>query len=333
MLKSGIMRKKISVLLTLGISLTFLASTAYAQKFSKKNRYQSIGASLNAMNYVGDVDPSSNMWSPALRLTKLNVGVDYIYRYGPHTSLRASFSYGRIAGDDQKSSSRVVTEDVGRYERNLSFRNDIKELKADVIYDVFGNKRGLQRRVHFTPYFFTGVAVYHHAPKAKYNGDWIDLQKVGTEGQNLSDDVKSTLAGVGKSYSKFRVSVPLGVGFRYKISKMWDLSFEIGWRYTFFDYLDDIGETQYISLAKDNHFDKSLLGGPNDLAVILHDRSVTSDITTVTTDAKGYQYSNSFAGGTNAGVRGNSEHDWYIVTGFHLTYIFHPRVICPKYRG
>ena len=59
------MKKKITLLLSLAISLSFFANSAYAQKFRKKSRYESIGISLNAMNYVGDLDPASNMISPS----------------------------------------------------------------------------------------------------------------------------------------------------------------------------------------------------------------------------------------------------------------------------
>lgn len=324
------MKKKITVLFMLAMSLSFFAESVFAQKrFKKRNRYQSIGMSLNAMNYVGDLDPNSNMISPALKLTKLNIGIDYVYRYGPHTSLRAAFSYGRIAGDDNKSAGESIFEDVGRYERNLSFRNDIKELKGDIVYDFFANRRGLQRRVDYTPYVFIGVAFYHHAPKTKYNGKWIDLQSIGTEGQNVED--QSQFFEVGETYSKFRIAVPLGLGFRFKLSKLWDLAFEIGWRYTGFDYLDDVGGVNFVRNST-GQYDKSLLGNPDDLAVILHDRSVERDEATLTTDDNGYTYSSTFSKGTNAGPRGNKANDWYIVSGFHLTYIFHPRVICPKYR-
>lgn len=328
------MKKKITLLLSLTISLSFFANLAYAQKFRKRNRYQSIGATVNAMNYVGDLDPGASMISPSLNLTKLNVGVVYLYRYASHLSLRAAFSYGRIAGDDQKSSSAIVSEDVGRYERNLSFRNDIKELKGDIVYDIIGNRRGLQRRVNFTPYLFIGAAFYHHAPKTKYDGSWVDLQEIGTEGQNLPDDEKEKLNSYGESYSKWRISVPLGIGFRYKLARMWDLAFEIGWRYTFFDHLDDVSGVQFISLAENNKFDKSLLesGEFSELAIHLHDRSIEGENVTTTTDDNGYEYTSTFAKGTNAGIRGDKQHDWYIVTGLQLTYIFHPRIVCPKYR-
>ncbi len=293
------MKRKIILLLSLAISLSFFADVAYAKKFRgkfrKKNRYESVGVSMNAMNYVGDLDPGSNMISPALRLTKFNAGVLYMYRYDPHISFRAAFSYGRIAGDDQKSSSPAPQEDIGRYERNLSFRNDIKELKGDIVYDIFGNRRGLQRRLHFTPYVFIGIAAYHHAPKTLYDGSWVDLQPLGTEGQNLSDEEKAGLINYGKSYSKWRISLPLGIGFRYKLARMWDLSFQIGWRATFFDHLDDVSGVDFISSATDNKYDKSLLGNPEDLSVILHDRSIEDETVTTVTHENGHTYSSFFA--------------------------------------
>ena len=37
------------------------------------------------------------------------------------------------------------------------------------------------------------------------------------------------------------VSIPFGIGIRYKLNHYWDLGFEAGVRYTFSDYLDDTG--------------------------------------------------------------------------------------------
>ncbi|MCP4521869.1 MAG: hypothetical protein GY827_09310 [Cytophagales bacterium] len=326
---------KRNLICTIGLifSILLLTNEAYAQRshrhkaFPKRNHYQSWGGALNAMNYVGDLDPASNLVSPSLRFTRWNLGAVYTYRFHPRMSYRGAFSYGRIQGSDRESASSVVTEDVGRYERNLSFRNDIFELKGDVMIDLFANRKGLKRRVTFTPYGFAGVAFYYHAPKAEYNGEWVDLQPLGTEGQNISNQEGLE---VGKSYSKFRISIPFGVGLRYKIHQYFDLSFEIGWRATFFDYLDDVGGTNFIANTTDGQFDKSLLGDPNSLVVAMHDRSIEVSETLLERD--GYTYSPVFAGGTNAGPRGDKGSDWYIVTGFHLYYILHPKVICPKYR-
>ena len=58
-------------------------------------------------------------------------------------------------------------------------------MKFDGVVDLFQNRKGLQKRVKLTPYGFLGLALMYHNPKAQFNGDWISLRDLGTEGQNL----------------------------------------------------------------------------------------------------------------------------------------------------
>ena len=132
--------------------------------------------------------------------------------------------------------------------------------------------------------------------------------------------------GVDKPYSKYQISIPFGLGFRYKIGYVWDLSFEIGWRYTFTDYLDDVSTT-YVhrndldGAARDlSDRSKEITWSEEDLPANINRRVINGE--------------NWYNGYGNTGdQRGDANTDWYIVTGFHLTYIFHPKVICPKFRG
>ena len=117
--------------------LTLLSVLVFAQsKFPSRYKYESIGLSINAMNYVGDLDPAPNPFSPALKFTRWDIGGEMTQRFSPRLHARIAFSWGRIQGDDQKSSSSTG-DDAPRYRRNLSFRNDIYELKTDIIWDVF----------------------------------------------------------------------------------------------------------------------------------------------------------------------------------------------------
>ena len=125
-----------------------------------------------------------------------------------------------------------------------------------------------------------------------------------------------------------QVVIPAGVGIRYKLDRHWDLSFEIGWRKTFTDYLDDVSGS---------YADKDKLkaaGGQE--AAILSDRSFQSpyaiEAGLVSVDpATGYGHANGF--GLDGDQRGDkSDKDWYIVTGFHLNYILNPNVRSPKFR-
>ena len=66
-----------------------------------------------------------------------------------------------------------------------------------------------------------------------YNDGWVRLQPLNTEGQGLP--------GYAKPYSLISVAFPIGLGVRYKLNNSWDLGFEMGFRYTLTDYLDDAG--------------------------------------------------------------------------------------------
>ncbi|MCR6639781.1 MAG: DUF6089 family protein [Sporocytophaga sp.] len=311
-------------LLQLGLLLfliSFFREASFAQEFNKKNRYYSVGVTLNAMNYVGELDPGPSFVRPGIKLTRPNFGIEGLARLYPRVSLRGAISYGRIKGSDNKSSN-YNDKNLFRRARNLSMRNDILEVKVDAVIDLIGHRGKYVRRVDFTPYGFIGLAYFHHNPKAQspgaFGGKYVALNSLQTE---------------GKSYSLNQIAIPFGLGVRYKLSKQLDLAFEIGWRYTFTDYLDDVS-SYYV--------DK---GDPEtDLAAAMANRTLEGGIERdpqlfarlgaeerLQFDSNGKLIG--IRGVSNPGdQRGDKNKDWYIVTGFHLTYIIPPRVVCPKFR-
>ncbi|RTQ53540.1 hypothetical protein EJV47_02020 [Hymenobacter gummosus] len=307
------MKKLLTLTLMLVLALVLVANQASAQQFSKRKQYNSVGLTLNAMNYFGDVVPKPSITSLRFAATRPNVGVSFTRRFAPRISARAALSYGRITGDDFKAADDTDVDAKFRYNRNMSFRNDIIELSAVGVFDLIENRNNYLKRPDFVPYVFAGVAVFHHNPKglvgpdgtpapASLNsGDYIALQPLGTEGQRLN--------GEG-TYGLWQVSIPFGGGVRYKLNKSFDLGLEIGWRKTFTDYLDDVSG---------NYADPSQLQGD---AANYFGRGITRS------------RSGEFAGFDNAGsMRGKSnEKDWYIVTGLTLNYILAPRIKSPKFR-
>jgi hypothetical protein len=285
---------------------------AAAQRFTKRKRYASVGVSVNAMNYFGDITPESDFTSLRFASTRPNIGINYTKRMFPRISFRGNFFWGRITGDDAKAASATEADNRPRNIRNLSFRNDIKELSGTVIVDLFQNRANYVRRPDFVPYGFVGIGVIHHNPKAYWDGGsnggldlakgWYELQPLGTEGQNLSD---ANGRDYPEPYKKIQVVIPAGIGIRYKLDRNWDLSFEIGWRKTFTDYLDDVSSNYVLS-------DADL---PSAKAAEMANRSFDRSV-----HAPGFQ-------------RGDkTDKDWYIVSGFNLTYILPTNVKSPKFR-
>lgn len=307
--------RKVSSFIIL-ILVTISSFKSFCQPYNIKNRYTSIGVSAGAMNYIGELDPNPNLLSPAMKYTRYNIGVSLARRFFPRVSVRGNVSYGRIMGDDYENANYDEQKNIHRKIRNLSFRSYIFEGKGDVVIDLFQNRGNFRKRVDFTPYGFVGLAFFRFNPKTEFKGTWVDLQPLQTE---------------GKKYSLNQFAVPFGIGFRYRLNKVLDLAFEIGWRYTMTDYLDDVsnvyvnknpGEPGYSladrsreAYAKDPKLKEFI---DNKQGGVIRDGS--GNIVSV----NGY--------GQNGDKRGDGNRDWYVVTGFHLTYILPGRIICPKFR-
>ena len=295
-----------------------------------------LGVSVDAINYFGDLAPKSQMASTNISLTRPAFSIYGTYRYKPNFSFRGSFSWGRITGDDFNSADPYDEDGRFRYIRNMSFRNDIKELAFVGIYDLFGNHGTFLNRVEFTPYAFAGVAVFHHNPKGKVPeldklgnpladaGNWVPLRPLGTEGQ-LSEHYNV------KQYSTIQPSIPFGLGIRAKLQKRLDFEFEIGYRYLFTDYIDDVSR-MYVDLgALDSELARAMSdrsrepvgiikGQPRDFEAI----ESTVRLITYTSPYDNQQYT--VYGGygqehpdNNRGMA--NDKDIYIVTSFKISYI------------
>jgi hypothetical protein len=295
------MKQFFTYTLTLLLALVLLAPAADAQQFTKRKQYNSVGVTLTAMNYFGDITPKPSIPSLRFGATRPNLGVTFTHRFTPRISARAGLSYGRITGDDNKAADQNDPDAKYRYNRNMNFRNDIAELSAVAIFDLIPNRNNYIKRPDFVPYVFAGVAGYTGNPKGLNNSDnYVALQPLRTE---------------GVEYNRGGIAIPFGLGARYKLNKSFDLGFEIGFRKTFNDYLDDVS-TKYVSdpsqLASGDafYFGWDITGGT----------STGLDGTWNQNDQRGYQ-------------RGkDNEDDWYVQAGFTLNYILAPRVKSPKFR-
>ncbi len=285
------------------LALTMLASEADAQQFSKRKQYNSVGVSLNAMNYFGDITPKPSIPSFRAGATRPNIGLSFTHRFAPRISGRASLSYGRITGDDAKAADQNDQDAKYRYNRNMNFRNDILELSAVGIFDLVENRNNYIKRPDFVPYLFGGVGVIHHNPKGenKQTGNIVALQPLRTEGQS-------------SGYSLTQIVIPFGAGARYKLNRNFDVGLELGFRKTFTDYLDDVS-TNYVSdVSKLNGADAQYFGWYATKGTALVPG--TYDLN---------QQAN--------GQRGKSnEKDWYTTLGVSVNYILAPKVRNPKFR-
>lgn len=216
------------------------------------------GTQLGAANYLGEIGGKEKtrrdfILDLKLSQTRSAIGGFARRKINPDTYVRAAVGWYRISGRDDLSTN------PGRRGRNLSFRNDIYEVNVTgqyMFYDIADLGRTYRYRNDFKAYIFTGFAGFYHNPKAEYNGSWVALQPLRTEGQGLA-------AGAPKPYGKFLFAVPAGAGFFFTISKIYRVGWEFNWRTTFSDYLDDVSTV---------YADPALFGG-NQTAIDLANRN------------------------------------------------------------
>ncbi len=205
-----------------------------------------VGGWIGASNYFGDLNTRFNVkfGSPA-------GGLIGRYNFNNRIGVKFGVNYGNLRADDAESKNSFEQR------RNLSFNSHIFEGTTQLEFNFFPYDHGSYDNF-YTPYVFAGFNVFHFNPRAKYEGDWVKLQPLGTEGQFK-----------GSEYFLTQLGLVYGLGMKWDISDDWSMNFELGARYLFTDYVDDVSD---VYPEKDDL--ESLRG---DLAVALSDRSLPDD--------------------------------------------------------
>lgn len=320
------------------------------KKFGKSRRYNYIGVQVNAMNYYGDIAPRSSIFSTDYGRTQPGFGIYWGHRFGPRYTLRTSFNYGAIKGDDFKANDPGKGDAIYRYARNLSFRNRISELSVVAMFDLVKNESSYISRANFTPYLYAGLGVIYHNPQALVGedsglseaGEWVNLQEIGTEGQYsnlLTTDVNHGI----DPYSRIQLVIPLGIGFRFRLNQVMDLSIESGVRVTFTDYLDDVSanyvdpgvfDTDLARYLHDRALEPNAVISGESRSNPIYDEFVASRITTIVgRDGQTYEVVNGYGSEYPDNLRGNdNENDYYFVTSLKLSFVIGGKFLRAKFR-
>ena len=223
--------------------LWLIPNTADAQRW-KRYRQQVMGG-IGLSNFLGDLGGGNgegrggplDLDVPA---TRPSISVGYRYQVADRWFLRSNLSWGILRGSDE------YTLDFARRGRNLSFRTGFVELNAMAEFFIISQSKGNlyrlkgvrgRRGLGIDLYAFAGIGAMYFNPKAEYDGEYVALQPIGTEGQGLP--------GGGDKYSRVTMTIPYGIGFGKSIDRYWSINFEITVRQTLSDYIDDVGGTYY----------------------------------------------------------------------------------------
>lgn len=244
------------------------------------------GGWLGTSYYFGDLNTNFRLNRPGLA-----GGLVARYNFNDRVCFKFSANYGSVSAYDSDSDNSFELA------RNLSFKSIVVDGTGQFEFNFLPYIHG-SRDQFYTPYLFAGLSAFYFNPKAKYDGEWVDLRPLGTEGQFK-----------GEEYYTVQGAIAYGVGFKIDLSYEWSLNFEVSSRRLFTDYLDDVS-TVYPDMD-----DLEALHGQ--IAVDLSDRSIIGP--------------NESQIGQTGRQRGYSNvNDIYVMTGISLVYYFGD-IRCPKY--
>ncbi len=219
-----IMRNTVLCLLACCISLLMNAQTPHPWE---------IGVGIGLGAYDGDLQ---NTWSnPGNLALKPALSSHFRYNLSNNFAARLGFLYSKISGDDQN-----FQEPAWHQTRAFSFEGPIVELSLQGEIYPFGlykagkrNKSGLSknRRVA-APFVSIGIGGTFFQPK----NDWNDDNGNGGVSPSLiqTDIIEAKNAAL---------SIPMGLGVRFRVSNTFTLGMEGALRYTPSDYLDGISQS------------------------------------------------------------------------------------------
>lgn len=152
------------------------------------------------------------------------INVNLKYNTGGFVSFRGGIAWGKVSGNDKYNTDPFLKA------RNLNFKTFLWE--ANLCLEVYLS----DPEIYYSyPYFFGGVGVFHFNPYTTDSaGKKTYLRPLSTGGEGLPEYPNI------KPYSLTQICLPFGVGWKVKVHEDFTISFEVGIRYLFTPYLDDV---------------------------------------------------------------------------------------------
>jgi hypothetical protein len=259
-------------LYSLAILLAF-----YTPSFSQLSagNYFEAGVTVGPMVFLGDLGGHSGIGTPFLKdynmnATKLSYGVYLAAHPNELLGFRLSLNFGKVEGDDNFIKAKGGEEEF-RLARNLDFKSNITEgtFMAELYPTVLFEDQPTEVTGRLRPYGLIGVGVFHFNPMGEYidpntsQTTWVYLQPLHTEGEGFPEYPNR------KNYALTQLNIPMGAGLKYYFSDKVNLSFEVIYRKTFTDYIDDVSTT-YIDPSL---FYKYLPAGTAQIAAAMANKS------------------------------------------------------------
>ena len=209
-------------IITLLITTLVFSFTAKTQQFKPNTE---IGLLLGASYYLGDLNTShfNQPLGASGLIIRQNIDKRFVYK--------AEAMYLNLRSDERESDDTIALN------RGLHFRSPVYELSGQLEFNFLPYQPG-NPLYTWTPFIYTGISLFHYNPQAENkNGEWVNLQELGTEGQGTSEFTERD------KYSLIQFAIPIGGGFKIAVNEYFNIILEYGVRKTFTDYLDDVSTT------------------------------------------------------------------------------------------
>jgi hypothetical protein len=170
-------------------------------------------------NYSGDLQDKTYTFDQSY----FAFGAGAQYDITRNFSVISNIMFMKIGASDQFNAPDLVF-------RNLSFQSNVLE------WNLLGEYTFLDiTQKKFSPFVFAGIAVFHYDPYAFDTlGRKLYLHPLSTEGEGLLQYPDQ------KPYNLTQFAIPFGAGIKFRVSENIVLAYEVGFRKTFTDYLDDV---------------------------------------------------------------------------------------------
>ena len=162
-----------------------------------------IGVFVGGSNYIGDIGRENFIYP-----NDFMGGVLYKRNINPRIALRGNFTYAKISDNDKDSNN------LGRYNRGISFKNSVKELAVGMEFNFFEYNLDNFQMTH-TPYILLQLGAVNY----RVAEDEIGVQEY---------DYKNKTSFI----------MPIGVGYKFKLTEGFAAAAEIRAQYTWQDDLD-----------------------------------------------------------------------------------------------
>jgi hypothetical protein len=211
-----------------------------------------LGGSIGAMNCLTDLGGAKGIGKKFIKdinwnKTQFCSGLFVSATWHSLIAVRLDGLYGQVTASDDVLKN-VYDIARGRYLRNLHFKSTIAEIALlTEFHPLFLNTAEDAPAPLCSPYITAGFGVFHYNPQTILNNNWVDLRPLHTEGQGFKEYPNH------REYKSTSWCIPLGAGIKYDKAGMVNYRFEIVYRVTGTDYLDDVS-TNYINPELFTHY-------------------------------------------------------------------------------